>query len=45
VWRFRSPHHYCRAFVMRTSEPKATLELWSSWCPFDSEVRKNEYAA
>src|SRR5438067_2058252 len=22
VWRFRSPHHLCRAFVMRTSEPK-----------------------
>src|SRR5215831_14384453 len=22
VWRFRSPHHSCRAFVMRTSEPK-----------------------
>jgi len=22
VWRFRSPHHPCRAFVMRTSEPK-----------------------
>ena len=22
VWRFRSPHHSCREFVMRTSEPK-----------------------
>jgi len=22
VWRFRSPHHCCREFVMRTSEPK-----------------------
>jgi hypothetical protein len=22
VWRFRSPHHQCREFVMRTSEPK-----------------------
>jgi hypothetical protein len=22
VWRFRSPHHFCRGFVMRTSEPK-----------------------
>jgi hypothetical protein len=26
VWRFRSPHHHSREFVMRTSEPKATLE-------------------
>ena len=22
VWRFRSPHHFCRELVMRTSEPK-----------------------
>jgi len=22
VWPFRSPHHLCRGFVMRTSEPK-----------------------
>jgi hypothetical protein len=22
VWRFRSPHHFCRTLVMRTSEPK-----------------------
>src|SRR5579864_177896 len=22
VWWFRSPHHLCRGFVMRTSEPK-----------------------
>ena len=28
VWRFRSPHHCSREFVMRTSEPKATLEPW-----------------
>jgi hypothetical protein len=26
VWGFRSPHHYFRQFVMRTSEPEATLE-------------------
>src|ERR1700723_3599369 len=22
VWRFRSPHYYCRGFVTRTSKPK-----------------------
>jgi hypothetical protein len=26
VWRLRGPHHSCRGFVMRTSEPEATLE-------------------
>ncbi len=38
AWRFRSPHHFCRELLMRTSEPKPHqintllgLELINSW--------------
>jgi hypothetical protein len=39
VWRFRSPHHWCRGFVLRTSEPKPH-QINNSLLSFDSEVRK-----
>ena len=39
VWRFRSPHHFCRELVMRTSEPKPH-QIDTLLVSFDSEVRK-----
>src|ERR1700683_1979829 len=33
VWRFRSPHHFCRLLVTRTSETKATLDRYVASAP------------
>jgi hypothetical protein len=47
VWRFKSPHHWCREFVTRTFEPKPLLNQshtgsinWLVSCRFRSSYTR-----